>query len=280
MKKLLVTTDLSIASKAGIRFALQLARQWQNDIELVFLNCFEVVIPTSLHKDRIEKSIQAQHKAQAEKVEKFLSGIFKLRKETPPPHTIAIVDTYNVDQAITDYAQRHHFDLICMSTRGGGVLQKIIGNTASTLLQQSRIPVLVVPQDYRVKAIHSILYASDLENFEREAAKVFQLGQLLATKVQMAHFYNQEQSQPDMGLLREMWHKKYPALDKVVLEPLHKGESFVHHLDALNQKIKPGCIVFFTHTNRTLFDKLFAVSKATDYAFTTRVPMLVFRKIS
>ena len=39
MKKILVTTDFSNASKAGMRFAIQLATQME--VELVFFYCFE-----------------------------------------------------------------------------------------------------------------------------------------------------------------------------------------------------------------------------------------------
>jgi nucleotide-binding universal stress UspA family protein len=44
MKKIVVTTDLSKASKAGLKFAIQLASQYE--VKLVFFQVIELLIPS------------------------------------------------------------------------------------------------------------------------------------------------------------------------------------------------------------------------------------------
>jgi len=58
MKKILVTKDFSTHSKAGLRFAMQLATQ--TEVELVFFHCFQAPIPTSVHREHIENMRREQ----------------------------------------------------------------------------------------------------------------------------------------------------------------------------------------------------------------------------
>jgi nucleotide-binding universal stress UspA family protein len=280
MKKILVTTDFSAASKAGIRFAIQLSKQLSKPVELVFLNCFEVLIPTTIHRERIEKSMAEQYDSQTQKLQKFILGVYKSLKVAPTHASFAVVDTYDPYNAILEFAYKNHFDYICMSTRGAGTLKKIVGTTASTIIQSSRVPVIAVPAQYRIRALNSLLYTSDLENFELEMTKVMAFGQELNAKIEIGHFYYPGEVKLEHQMLQELWQKKFPGLTKTHLEPFHARDGFGVQLDQLIQKRKPGLVVFFTHTNKTLFDKLFSTSKSATFSFTSKVPMLVFRKSS
>ena len=51
MKKILVTTDFSENSKAGLYFAIQLASQ--NDAELTFFNTYHILVPTAWNDARV-----------------------------------------------------------------------------------------------------------------------------------------------------------------------------------------------------------------------------------
>ena len=67
MEKILVTTDLSDKSKAGLRFAIQLASQRKFD--LTFFHSYNILIPTSWNIARIE----AYEKVEAKKIQDKLN---------------------------------------------------------------------------------------------------------------------------------------------------------------------------------------------------------------
>ena len=68
---------------------------------------------------------------------------------------------------IREYAEENKFDFICISTRGDGKLERILGTNTGNLINHSAIPVMAVPHKYKTTAITSILYVSDLAHFKK-----------------------------------------------------------------------------------------------------------------
>ena len=276
MEKILVTTDFSNHSKAGLRFAIQLATQ--KEVELVFFHCFQALIPTTIHRERIENAIQEQARGQLKNLEKFVSALYKSMKIMAGAHKCVVVEDLNPEHAILHYAHHHAINYICMSTRGAGTLLKIIGTNTSNVILKSPVPVLVVPHTYRTQPVQRILYASDLENIHAEMPKVATFAQSLSVPVDLAHFYYPGRIPLDQETLTAMWKQKHSSLDRVFLEQFDLDEGFVAQLSRLAKKAKPSIVVFFTQTNRTWFDKIFRIGRSEGFSFVTKKPMLVYRK--
>ncbi|MFN0177132.1 MAG: universal stress protein [Saprospiraceae bacterium] len=276
MNKILVTTDLSTNSKAGLRFALQLASQ--GDFELVFFHCFQALIPTTIQRDRLEDALQEQVKDHLQKLERFVASVIKPTKIKPGKYRCVIVEDLSPEKAILEYTQQHGVKFICISTRGAGQILKIIGTNTSKIIVKSPVPVLVVPHTYRLRPLKKALYASDLENIDRELPMVSAFAKSIGAKVDMAHFFHQASIKLEAKTLTAMWRKKYPSLDQVVLKAFDLDASFAEQLNKLVKKVKPGIAVFFTHPNQTWYSKLFSANRSESFSFVTKVPMLVYRK--
>ncbi len=276
MQKILVTTDFSVHSKAGMRFAIQLAAQ--KKVELVFFHCFQALIPTTVFRERIERNLEKQGDTYLKKLKKFVEGVYKSVNVEPGKYRTVVIDDLNPEVMILDYAQKNDFNYICMSTRGAGKLGKILGTNTSHIILKSTVPVLAIPHTYRIHPIQKILYASDLENLDQQMQVIAPLAESLGATVDLAHFFNPASIKLDAGTLSEMWQNKYPELNKVILEQLETTSGFAAQLDALNRKQKPDMVVFFRNTNQTWFDKLFSVSRSETFSFVSKVPMLVYRK--
>ncbi|MFN0174935.1 MAG: universal stress protein [Saprospiraceae bacterium] len=276
MEKILVTTDFSNHSKAALRFAIQLATQ--KEVELVFFHCFQALIPTTINRNRIENAMREQTAAHLKQLERFVGAYYKSLKVTPGPYRCAVLEDLSPESAILDYAHRNKFDLICISTRGAGSIQKIIGTNTSNVILKSTVPVLAVPHTYRVQTIKTVLYASDLENINEELSKVVGFVRSMEVKVNLAHFYYPVQISLDQESLKAMWRQKQECLDQIFLEKFQVNEGFTRQLDMLIKRTKPSMIAFFTHTNKTWLEKLFSSSRSEAYSFVTKTPMLVFRK--
>lgn len=278
MKKILVTTDFSASSRAGLRFAIQLATQME--AKLVFFHCFQALIPTTVHRVSIEKDLGEQGDQNMQTLKKFVASIHKAMRVQAGTHRYVVVENLNPERAIIEYAETHNFDYICMSTRGAGTLRKIVGTQTGSVLRKSSVPVLVVPHTYRVKTIKKILYSSDLENFEKEMAIVSDLAESIQVQTDLAHFYYPGEITLDAETLTQMWRLKHPKLDQVVLKPFNLDYEYAVQLGSLSKKLRPSLVVYFTHTNKTWFDKLFSVSISENVSFITNIPMLVYRKSS
>ncbi|MCC7317756.1 MAG: universal stress protein [Bacteroidales bacterium] len=277
MKKILVTTDFSAASKAGMRFAIQMATQME--VELVFFHCFHALIPSTIHRDHIKNSLQEQSRFHQQQLEHFVEKLHRSMHVQPGRHRCVVVEHLNPEQAVLEYAHANDFQFICMSTRGAGSILKIIGTHTGNVLHRSTVPVLVVPHRYRVRKIKKVLYASDLENIDLEMSKVAGFAEALQVKADLAHFYFPGEIRLSQEHLKQMWQMKYPQLDQLYLEQYDFNAGFPAQLDLLCKKIRPSIVVFFSHTKKTWFDKFFGHSTAESVSFVTKVPMLVFRKI-
>lgn len=276
MKKILVTTDFSAHSKAGMRFAIQLATQ--KKAELVFFYCFQAMLPTTIQGEFTDTSVQKQAKKHLQKLEKFVAALYTSMNVTPGAHRCVVVENLNPDDAILEYARQHAMDYICISTRGAGKLRKIIGTNTSDVILRSPVPVFAVPHTWRVHPIKKILYASDLDNLDAEMQKVSALAQSLNIQADMAHFYYPGEIKIEPAVLTGVWREKMKCLDQVYLEPFDVEKGFAGQLDRLTKRVKPSIAVFFTHTNKTWFDKLFSISRSKAFSFVAKVPMLVYRK--
>jgi len=183
------------------------------------------------------------------------------------------------DSNIREYAETNKFDYICLSTRGAGGLKKIFGTNASNLINQSAVPVIVVPSGYRPEKIKSIIYASDLVNLENELKKVVAFAKPLKSKVELLHFVFPAEVIAVKGDILNTAIKKFSKHDiKLKFENINLAQSLITNLEAAIKKSKPSLLIMFTQQNRSFFEKLFLSSKSSEYSFNAKVPMLVFSK--
>ena len=186
MKKILVTTDLSANSKSAIRFALQLASQTKCD--LVFYHIFEGVENNIWNPKSGNKNVKSAHDSNLEKLNKLVLSVYS-ECNIPVKKIKCVSETgIDVNSMINSYAKKNAMDYICIATRGGGVIKKIIGTNTSLLIQNSPIPVLVIPKGYKVKPINSILYSSDLANLKLELAEVKKFAKPLSAEINVYNY--------------------------------------------------------------------------------------------
>jgi nucleotide-binding universal stress UspA family protein len=276
MARILVTTDLSNSSKAGLRFALQLASQ--QEMELIFFHCFQALIPTTVHQGRIETALKRQTRSTLIKLEKFVAGVIRNASFKPGKYRCAVLEDLSPESAIQQYARENQVDFICISTRGAGQLLKLIGTNTSKVIEKSAFPVLVVPHSYRSKKVETLLYATDLEEVIRELAVVCRTAKGLQSEVDLTYFFYA----PDEAVVAKnqwpAWKKQFPALRHLRLEPHDMDHDFAHQMEKVVQKLRPGLVVFFTHPKTNWFNKWFSPNRSESFSYITKVPMLVYRK--
>lgn len=276
MTKILVTTDFSVNSKKGVLFAMQLAKQTQ--CELIFYNVVKIFRPTiwdNVYYEEFEiKEITRSQKF----LEKFISDLFLKTKITNVTYKCVCEVAMVASNQIIGYAKTSKAHYICVSTVGEGKLNQLFGTTASELITFSPTPVIIVPQNYRIKTINSLFFASDFKNFDAEFKKIEQFTIPLRAILNVYHY--------DYSSFLEINNNKFSKLIKnhesknihFHLRPLDSGTPLLDHLEKDILIAKPSMVVVFTKQNRNWFNRMFLSSLSAELAFDTKTPMLVFKK--
>lgn len=276
MLKLFVTTDFSANSKAGIKYALQM--QSQTKCELVFYHVIEIMKPTSWNDVRYKHFAKQKIAEFSEKLIAFVSQVKGENYKAKGTIAYKVEIGTNIDQMVIQGAKKSKANYICMATKGAGRIQKLFGTNASSMINNSPLPVIVVPSGYQPKAISSIFYASDFAKLAAELKKVQSFSTLTQSKVKVYH-YDYLLHVPENKMKLEKIASKYTTKD-VSFQFRRQEIEFplASHLKKDIQKEKPDLVVLFTKQNRKWFDRLFPSGEAREMAFNTKLPLLVFRK--
>ena len=276
MDKILVTTDFSSNSKAGLRFAIQLSSQ--HKYQLTFFHSYYIMKPTSWSDERSA----AYEKLEAEKIKKklnlFVESVYKNIRIVARNIKCVIKSSVFTDGNIREYAHENKFNFICISTRGAGTVQKIFGTNTSNLINHSTVPVIAIPHNYHPSKITSILFASDLINLEKELKKVVVFTKPLKAKVELLHFHYPAEITNNKKMMNEAVKKFSKHNIKLHLENINLAETLITNIEAAIKKSRPSMMIMFTEQNRSFFDKIFLSGNSAEYSFNAKVPMLVFNK--
>ena len=274
--KILVTTDFSANSKAGLRFAVSLAKL--KKAQLIFFHSYFLPKPTSWSEATYLDYANNEKQKLLSRLNKFVEAVYKSVKVSPANFKCVMVQSIIPESGIMAYAKTQSVDFICISTRGAGRLKKIFGTTAGNLITKSQVPVIAVPQHYKTKNITHILYASDLKNYQEELKKVIAFAKPLKASIEVFHLSSPGEQLFDVGAIAANLKKQFKYNIKLHLENIDLTQPLVANLQKAIASSKPSVLIMFTEQRRTFFEKLFLSSASESIAFLAKVPMLVFNK--
>lgn len=276
MKKILVTTDLSANSKSAIRFALQLASQ--NKCDLVFYHIFEGVENNIWNPKSGNKNVKSTHDSNLEKLNKLVLSVYS-ECNIPVKKIKCVSETgIDVNSMINSYAKKNTMDYICIATRGGGVIKKIIGTNTSLLIQNSPVPVIIIPKGYKVKPINSILYSSDLANLKGELAEVKKFAKPLLAEINVFNYDYLADVEEIKTKLDKIALKHKSAGMNFYFKKLNIENTIANHLQGDASKTKPSILILFTKQNKNWYERLFLRQNTKEVTFDTKTPLLILRK--
>jgi nucleotide-binding universal stress UspA family protein len=277
MKKILVPTDFSVYSKSGVRFAINWANQQK--LELVFVHVLHILRATRWSDSYFEKYAEEEEKFRKTKFEKFIAAIYRNMNVDPGKHSFVIIQGISADFTILGYCEKNpDIDYICISTRGAGKFKKIFGTNTGNLITKSNVPVLAVPNKYRVVSLKSILYATDFRNYPEELNKVVDFALPFKAKIAVLHFTWPYEIIFDEKTIEAAFKKEYKYSLEIYFEKNDAVRSLIENLQKQISIRKPSVVVMFTNQERTLFQKVFLSSKTEELSFQLKVPLLVFKK--
>ncbi|MBL7870485.1 MAG: universal stress protein [Cyclobacteriaceae bacterium] len=165
MKKILVPCDFSKPAIQAFKFALEVAKQSQGSIHLVYVIELPVLSDTMLMPGlNFEADFLKELKEKSEKQFKKLMD----------KHAIAGVEITSetlfgsMFTSILDVIEKQLFDLVMLGSHGAtGLREIIIGSNAEKIVRFSPIPVIVV-KNYPKTTIKNIVFPNSLETEGQE----------------------------------------------------------------------------------------------------------------
>jgi nucleotide-binding universal stress UspA family protein len=275
--RLLVTTDFSANSKGAIRFAQTLARQAGN-VEVIFYHAIHVMKP-SVWSDSFFKSYKNEEiRRLTEELKKFILNTIGSDNSRFTKVKYVVDNCISTEKDIVVFAEKNKVDFICIATQGASMLRKVMGTHTSYLVNNSKVPVMVIPSHYRPKALKKVTYLSDFENLKKEVAKISKFSGPIDLHVEVLHYSSIVFDKKKFEKNRELFKTKEFEQVSLNLQTSNLELSLIERVAKYVQKSKPEMLIMFTNKQKGFFESLFLPSKSAELTYSTRVPVLIFSK--
>ena len=273
MKTILVPTDFSPTADKALILAKDIARKTKSGIHLA--NFY--VIPLADYSQpgiSIPGEILDEIRKASKEGIKELSD--KLREEGI--EVDATVEIGMATDEIVELAKKINADLIVMGTTGGGsILNKLIGSNASNVMQNTTVPIILVPKDYKYNGIYQMVYADSLkedDNFVIQ--KLFDFAESIGALDVMILNINTTGHYEPLGLDLELRLHTTFGSQKVKLNFVD-ANTVKEGLDIYLKDHNIDLVVMSTH-KKTLLERIFSNNNTRMLALYSKVPLMVYHK--
>jgi len=274
---ILVPTDFSPASRAGVRFAIQWSRQ--QNVHLVFVHVMKLVRLTRWNDEQYEAFAASERGFWQRRLSAFIADVQRRLPLRPHSWSPLLLEGISADVALMDFCREHpEIGLICMGTKGAGATRRFFGTNAGNLILHSDTPVIAVPAAYRRSRISRIVYASDLTDSLHELKHVVGLARPLHAGVSVLHLKETGEMTLDPETLKNVWKKESGYDLTVDFEKADPSLSIARNLEQTANSLHPSLIMLFSHRRRTVFQNLLYPSSAERLSFSSKIPLLVMGK--
>lgn len=274
MVNILVPTDFSKLSKVAIDYAIKMANKFGGNVTLLHV-ITNVVEPVHGGLSQRIKAIERDLVEKAE--EDFLPVLKEATKlnKTSNPIVYKIEKGNSFSDTVKAFAKKSKSGLVVMGTRGAtGVKKVVLGSNTVSVLEESSIPVLVVPENAEFKTLKNVTYATDLKHFDREVKVIQPYLKIFDSTLHVFHVADRKTEREDIEdtiktSLKKLDYRKSTATVDV-------GVKVDAAIDSFITKLKADLIIMFTH-KQNFYEKLFNRSMTKQMAFQSKVPLLAFK---
>ncbi len=276
MKRILVPTDFSAPANNAIEFAANSSKYIPGGI--ILLHSFEVsgdmyIDYMGVNREFNNKMI-GDAEAKLNDIKQRLAADFGVAVDTE-------VSTQKLQDALETTIQATGADLIVMGTLGAsGSLQRIWGSKTSSVIGNTKVPILTIPADYTWKKPARILLATNY--FEKGKAMldyIFELAELYLAEVRVAVFTNEHEDSAGKFIRQNEHLEEYQAFLKEeykedALSAVHLyGDDFEETIQKYIEENEIDILVMVTYQNN-FWTRFFNPSKTRAMSYQTKIPLL------
>lgn len=151
-----------------------------------------------------------------------------------------------------------------------------MGGTTVSVIDDSEIPVMAIPELAQYRNLQKIVYASDLKNIEKELEILIEFAKIFGSHIHMIHItpaIDKKAEAAHLAVEEIIQKTQYAKLDfKVIID-----ENIPAAIDQYIKESNAELLTTFTH-HLSLFDKLFARSVTRTLAYLGTIPLLALKR--
>jgi hypothetical protein len=278
MLTILAPTDFSANSRAGMRFALQWSSQQK--LEIRFVHFYHTIRRPEWTDQAFEEQIKKDAVLFKNKLERFVRVLLKSVNTKPYKYSCIASYGLSADVGIMDYCRDHQeIDYICIANRGSGKMNKLLGTTSGNLTIRSRVPVITVPESYRIRPLNNVLFATDFANYTAELKKVISFARPLKAKIKILHLSSPGEKVPEGILRKNKMEGRLHYESDLQIKKRKSSQPILEDLQNQIYKLRPSLVVMFTNQHRNFFQKILFPSKTERLSIRTIYPLLSYNKL-
>jgi nucleotide-binding universal stress UspA family protein len=262
MKKILFPTDFSAAAECALPFAIDLANRFGSHLQLLY--AYEVRTTASTF-------INVGNFIQADAEQDMTKWTAKIK---PQLLNGATVDTKIIKgdtiQAIISEAKYHEYNMIVMGTEGAdSMLEMIMGTHANSVLRNTELPVLVIPEGTKHRPFQTIVLAVDeIEEFDTHLLKPLMI--LADNVAAMIRIYHKDEANDGLNTAIDAYLN---GLERTYHYELD-NDNFIDSLQEFVEE-QDADLLCMIRRQRTFLENIFHDSATSAAAFRTKVPLLL-----
>src|SRR3984957_2032258 len=157
MKKILVATDFSACATNAMEYAMDLAKVLGSEVcALHAIGSFEGVFNNTYNALYIEEYHNSKRQALAN-----WAATFTTRNEFKNIPVTTSCEVGSVSAVIIKYIEANPVEMLVMGTMGSTGIAGIFGSNASTMVEKTRLPTLIVPLESKFPIKPVVTLATD-----------------------------------------------------------------------------------------------------------------------
>lgn len=268
INSILFPTDFSDNARNALPLALEIANR--TGATLHVLHSIEEPYDFAPMAEEIKKGVTGKVRKLLDKLTEEIKNDNAYTNLTVKTH----IQTGRTTYAILEEADSIGIDLVVMGTKGRSGLEKVFfGSTTAAVIQQSKVPVLAIPEKSEVTDIKQILFATDYNDGDMEALKYMTVFAGLfdaGIKIFNASLDNDLKSEVMFRGFRELVKEKI-SYNKIEFD----RDTTITFFEAVVDQIEEHKISMLVMIR---YDKPFALFKkkqSKDMSYYTQVPLFV-----
>jgi nucleotide-binding universal stress UspA family protein len=272
----IVSTDFSTNAKYAAKYAAKLAQATNSNIRLL-----HILSPPLFGENKLDpiykEKVSSSKKEASIKLEELRDEIISENTNITCDYIARV--TENSSENIVSIALNIKADFIVMGTRGAGLIKKtLLGSNTASVIEDSPIPVFVIPEEVSFLNPKKIVFASRFHNSDVQAIKQLSvIASAFNAELIIVHFVENKKGKEAASLIMADFLARirevitYPKITCQIFENENAQKGIEKFIDIVNADI-----IALSTKNRNPIEKLFSRSMTKDMSFHCKIPLLAF----
>jgi nucleotide-binding universal stress UspA family protein len=272
----IVPTDFSTNAKHAAKYAAMLAQATNSNIKLL-----HILSPPLFGEDKLgpvyKEKVNTSKNEASLKLEELRDEIIAENSNINCDYITRIAEKSS--ENIVSIALNIKADFIVMGTRGAGLIKKtLLGSNTASVIEDSPIPVFVIPEEVSFSNPKKIVFASRFHSSDVKAIKQLSIiASAFNAELIIVHFVENKKGKETGSLILESFIARiqeatsYPKITCSIFENENAQSGIETFIDLVDADI-----IALSTKNRNPFEKLFSKSITKEMSFHSKIPLLAF----